>query len=123
METDPTPNQSPAPDSPAVADCPAPYCCGFRPGDVGYVSSWNYARRLILSIEGEFAECLDENGNECRQNVHYLETLDQWTAAARRCGEDSDLKMSEVRAYIDAMTGAFDPPAKWTAALKDIHNA
>ena len=29
METDITPNQSPAPDSPAVADCPAPICSPF----------------------------------------------------------------------------------------------
>ena len=96
---------------------------GFRPGDVAYIASWNYARRLILSIDGDIAECLDQDGRECRHSVRSLETLSRWINNARRVSEDCDLKMSEVTAYIDAMTAPFDPPARWKAALQDIQNA
>ena len=96
---------------------------GFRPGDVAYIASWNYGRRLILSINGDITECLDMQGHECRHSLRGLQTLSQWIKTSRRLAEDSDLKMSEVNAYIEAMSAPYDTPPQWVAALQDIQNA
>jgi hypothetical protein len=95
---------------------------GFRPGDVAYIASWNYGRRLILSINGDIAECLDMQGHECRHSLRGLQTLSEWLNTSRRLAEDSDLKMSEVTAYIKAMSAPYETPPQWVAALKDIQN-
>ena len=95
---------------------------GFQAGDVAYIASWNYGRRLILSINGDIAECLDTQGHECRHSLRGMQTLSEWINTSRRLAEDSDLKMSEVNAYITAMDAPYETPPRWVAALKDIQN-
>ena len=95
---------------------------GFRPGDVAYIASWNYGRRLILSINGDMAECLDIQGHECRHSLRGMQTLSEWINTSRRLAEDCDMKMSEVNAYIKAMSAPYETPPQWVAALKDIQN-
>lgn len=105
----------------AVSGSPSQTGSGFRPGDVAYISNWNYARRLIIRIDGDVADCLDERGRECQESLRSLETLSQWLNNARRVSQDCDLMMSEVTAYIDAMTAPFDHQL-WSKALQDIQN-
>lgn len=69
METDQSTNQSPAPDSPAVADCPAPVCSDSERRS--HVTS-DEAIDLLLSWANRISDLADE-----LEEVKFLEVRKQ----------------------------------------------